>query len=237
MASHEHTRTNKGRRRSRRNDHRPIELQAWRSTSRPQEGLPRRQTRTSAGGRSIRRVRGAARPRARIRAGPRVVDLGAGTGKLTRQLVATDADVVAVEPIPEMRRKLEAALPKVEALDGTAEDLPLENHSVDAVLVAQAFHWFDGSGRSEIRRVLRPVAARADLAGARRIGAVGREAQRDHRRRRRRASALPRPAPGAQAFELTALFEPLHETRFESVQRAQPERSSTASHRSATSRP
>jgi ubiquinone/menaquinone biosynthesis C-methylase UbiE len=75
--------------------------------------------------------------------GSRVVDLGAGTGKLTKQLVALGADVVAVEPIPEMRAKLVETVPGVEALEGTAEDLPLENHSVDAVLVAQAFLWFD----------------------------------------------------------------------------------------------
>ena len=89
--------------------------------------------------------------------GSRVVDLGAGTGKLTRQLVATGAEVAAVEPIAEMRAHLEKALPQVETIDGTAEDLPLENHSVDAVLVAQAFHWFDAlRAMSEIRRALRP---------------------------------------------------------------------------------
>ena len=88
--------------------------------------------------------------------GSRVVDLGAGTGKLTRQLVATGADVVAIEPIAEMRAKL-ASLPSVHAMAGTAEDLPLPNHSVDAVLVAQAFHWFDAlRAMSEIRRVLKP---------------------------------------------------------------------------------
>ena len=75
--------------------------------------------------------------------GSRVLDLAAGTGKLTRQLAATGAELVAVEPIAEMRAKLIAALPQVEAVEGTAEAIPLPNHSVDAVVVGQAFHWFD----------------------------------------------------------------------------------------------
>jgi SAM-dependent methyltransferase len=89
--------------------------------------------------------------------GRRVLDLAAGTGKLTRLLVPTGADVVAVEPVAGMRDRLAAALPGAEVLDGTAEDLPLSDVSVDAVTVAQAFHWFDAPvALAEIRRVLRP---------------------------------------------------------------------------------
>lgn len=89
--------------------------------------------------------------------GRRVLDLAAGTGKLTRLLVPTGADVVAVEPLDGMRGQLAAALPGVEVLDGTAENLPLPGASVDVVTVAQAFHWFDGlAALAEIRRVLRP---------------------------------------------------------------------------------
>ncbi len=96
----------------------------------------------------------------RIGPGKRVLDLAAGTGKLTRQLVDTGAELIAVEPVAEMRAKLVAALPGVEAIDGTAERIPLPNHSVDAVVVGQAFHWFDGvRAVSEIRRVLRPTGA------------------------------------------------------------------------------
>ena len=88
--------------------------------------------------------------------GARVCDLAAGTGKLTRLLAATGADVVAVEPVPGMRDELRATTPEVEVLDGTAEAIPLPDVSVDAVTVAQAFHWFrHGQALAEIRRVLR----------------------------------------------------------------------------------
>lgn len=89
--------------------------------------------------------------------GRRVIDLAAGTGKLTRLLVPTGADVVAVEPVAGMRAQLAAGLPGIVVLDGTAEDLPLPDDSADAVTVAQAFHWFDAPvALAEIRRVLHP---------------------------------------------------------------------------------
>jgi ubiquinone/menaquinone biosynthesis C-methylase UbiE len=93
---------------------------------------------------------------ARIGPGRRVLDLAAGTGKLTRLLVASGADVVAVEPVVAMRETLTAALPDVEVRDGTAERIPLADSSVDVVTVAQAFHWFDAPvALAEMRRVLR----------------------------------------------------------------------------------
>lgn len=86
-----------------------------------------------------------------------VLDLGAGTGKLTRSLVARGLDVVAVEPIAEMRANLAAALPEVRALEGTAEAIPLQDSSVDAITVAQAWHWVDPErATAEAARVLRP---------------------------------------------------------------------------------
>lgn len=89
--------------------------------------------------------------------GARVVDLAAGTGKLTRLLVATGASVVAVEPVAAMRAQLQALLPDVEALDGTAEAIPLPDAAADVVTVGQAFHWFDApAALAEIARVLRP---------------------------------------------------------------------------------
>src|SRR5256885_1784769 len=75
--------------------------------------------------------------------GTRVLDLAAGTGKLTRLLVTTGADVVAVEPVAGMRDQLSEVLPEIEALDGTAEAIPFDDDSLDVVTVAQAFHWFD----------------------------------------------------------------------------------------------
>jgi SAM-dependent methyltransferase len=83
-----------------------------------------------------------------------VLDLAAGTGKLTRPLLAAGLRVIAVEPVAEMR----AALPAdARALEGTAEAIPRPDGSVDAVTVGQAFHWFDGDAAlGEIARVLRP---------------------------------------------------------------------------------
>jgi ubiquinone/menaquinone biosynthesis C-methylase UbiE len=86
-----------------------------------------------------------------------VVDLAAGTGKLTRSLVALGHRVTAVEPLPEMIVHLAAAVPGVPAVEGTAESMPLPDASADVVTVAQAFHWFDhGPALHEIARVLRP---------------------------------------------------------------------------------
>ncbi len=95
--------------------------------------------------------------RLRIGPGKDVLDLAAGTGKLTRALLPLGARVVAVEPIDEMREQLFAALPDVDAFDGTAEAIPLPDGSVDAVTCGQAFHWFrPREAFREIHRVLRP---------------------------------------------------------------------------------
>jgi ubiquinone/menaquinone biosynthesis C-methylase UbiE len=91
--------------------------------------------------------------------GRTVVDLAAGTGKLTRPLLETGARVVAVEPSDGMLAVLRRVAPAAEALAGTAERIPLPDASADAVLVAQAFHWFDhDTAIPEIHRVLRPGA-------------------------------------------------------------------------------
>jgi SAM-dependent methyltransferase len=86
-----------------------------------------------------------------------VLDLGAGTGKLTTRLVERGLDVVAVDPLAEMLELLSSALPDTPALLGSAEQIPLPDNSVDAVLVAQAWHWFDPERAvAEVARVLRP---------------------------------------------------------------------------------
>jgi SAM-dependent methyltransferase len=90
--------------------------------------------------------------------GPRVLDLGAGTGKLTATLVGLGAEVVAVEPDPAMLSVLRRALPTVRALRGSAEAVPLPNASVDAVVAGNAMHWFDMDvAGPEIARVLVPA--------------------------------------------------------------------------------
>lgn len=91
-----------------------------------------------------------------LRPGTTVLDLGAGTGKLTRQLVPSGATVVAIEPVAAMRDQLRAAVPDVEVLDCTAEQISWRDADADAVVAGQAFHWFDAPvALVEIHRVLR----------------------------------------------------------------------------------
>jgi SAM-dependent methyltransferase len=91
-----------------------------------------------------------------VRRGTTVIDLGAGTGKFTRALAPLGAARIAVEPTPGMRRVFEQTVPDVPLLDGTAEEMPLPDGFADAVVSAQAFHWFrTRPALREIRRVLR----------------------------------------------------------------------------------
>jgi SAM-dependent methyltransferase len=93
-----------------------------------------------------------------------VLELGAGTGKLTAALVAAGADVVAVEPDPAMLAELRSAMPDADALRGSAESIPLPDGSVDAVVAGHALHWFDMTlAGPEISRVLVPGGILAGL--------------------------------------------------------------------------
>ena len=86
--------------------------------------------------------------------GKRLVDLGAGTGKFTSCLTTTGARIVAVEPVEDMRRRIDAP---IQVVGGTAEAIPLRGGCADAVVAAQAFHWFDGPrALAEMHRVLVP---------------------------------------------------------------------------------
>lgn len=145
-----------------------------------------------------------------------VLDLAAGTGKLTRPLAASGARVIAVEPVAEMR----AALPvSVEALDGTAESIPLADASVDLVTVAQAFHWFDGDAAlPEIHRVLR-AGGRLALVWNRRVEDAPVNTMLDaildpHRK----GAPTHRGEAWRAAFERTTLFGPLEEHVFANEQ-------------------
>jgi SAM-dependent methyltransferase len=90
-----------------------------------------------------------------VRPGGIVVDVAAGTGKLTSLLVARGFEVIAVEPVPEMRAVLQARVPGAEVREGTAEAIPVDDGTAAAVTVAQAFHWFDPDrALAEIARVL-----------------------------------------------------------------------------------
>jgi SAM-dependent methyltransferase len=154
---------------------------------------------------------------ARLRAGAAVLDLAAGTGALTRPLLEAGLEVVAVEPVAEMR----AALPRsVRALEGTAEAIPLAAGSVDAVVVGQAFHWFDGDAAlAEIHRVLRPEGLLA-LFWNRRVDEdpVNRAIDRlvdPHRA----GTPTHRHDAWRAAFERTSLFVPVSEHELPNEQR------------------
>jgi SAM-dependent methyltransferase len=89
--------------------------------------------------------------------GATVLDIGAGTGKLTRRLTATGARVIGLEPVAGMRRKFAQMLPAIEIIEAAAESIPLPGASLDAACAGQAFHWFaNATALGEIRRVLKP---------------------------------------------------------------------------------
>jgi SAM-dependent methyltransferase len=145
-----------------------------------------------------------------------VVDLAAGTGKLSRELAGTGARVIAVEPVAEMRALIG---PPAEAVEGTAEAIPVPDASADAVTVAQAFHWFDGDrALAEIHRVLRPGGALALIWNRRRdddeLSAAIEEIIGPHH------GDVPHHNTGRwrDAFDRTRLFGPLAERRFENSQ-------------------
>ena len=97
------------------------------------------------------------REQLRLGPGKAAIDLGAGTGKFTRLMLRTGAKVVAIEPIEAMRAQLVESLPDVTVISGAAESLPLGAESVDAVVCAQAFHWFaTHEALEEIHRILVP---------------------------------------------------------------------------------
>jgi SAM-dependent methyltransferase len=89
--------------------------------------------------------------------GPRILDVGAGTGRLSAPLLQAGYDVVAVEPLDEMRAILAGHIGPERALDGRAEALPLDDASVDGAVSSDAWHWFDGArAADELARVVRP---------------------------------------------------------------------------------
>jgi SAM-dependent methyltransferase len=155
----------------------------------------------------------------RITPGKVIVDVGAGTGKLTRALVPSGATLIAVEPLAEMRERLAESVPRAVPFAGTAEHMELRDGAAHAVVAAQAFHWFDGDrALVEFHRVLAPggrlglvwnvrdrrspwVAAFDAL-----VDAVDPE-RPDHQTGRWRA-----------AFERTTLFGPLEHLDVESAQ-------------------
>lgn len=99
-------------------------------------------------------------PELAIEPGQTIIDLAAGTGKLTRELTALGAELIAIEPVAGMRAQLQRVVGSVRILDGTAESMPVGDGVASAVFVAQAFHWFRmPEAATEIARVLRPRGA------------------------------------------------------------------------------
>ena len=151
-----------------------------------------------------------------------VLDLAAGTGKLTRALVPRFSHVIAVEPDDAMRDVLEEVVPGAEALAGHAEAIPLEADSVDAVFTAEAFHWFAGPRTvAEIARVLRPGGGLAifwnvEFGEAEPAMGDAVEAALDEAFARGGAPGLPKVLSGTWREPLEASpFGPLHEAEVE----------------------
>lgn len=157
-----------------------------------------------------------------LRPGRRALDLAAGTGKLTRLLAATGVELVAVEPVDEMRAQLRRTVPGIRTLAGTAEAIPLAGGAVDAALVAQAFHWFDAArAQRELHRVLAPGGGLAlvwnewDYGSSRAVARVGRVVEAA----RADTPQYPR-GDWRGAFEAVGLFEPLRRHDFANPQEA-----------------
>ncbi|MGH9043187.1 MAG: class I SAM-dependent methyltransferase [Acidimicrobiia bacterium] len=156
----------------------------------------------------------------RVVPGDVVVDVGAGTGKLTRVLAAQGATTVAVEPVQAMRRIFASMQPGMPVLGGTAEALPLRAGRVAAVAVGQAFHWFSAaSALAEFHRVLRP-GGRLGMVWNVRDESVGWVAALT-RLIDSHVGAGPTFRSGAwqRAFDSTPLFGPLHAATFPNEQR------------------
>jgi SAM-dependent methyltransferase len=162
----------------------------------------------------------------RLGPGRTVLDLAAGTGKLTRLLTPSGARVVAAEPVDGMLRALRAAVPHVDAIATTAESLALREAAVDGVTIAQAFHWFEPEpALEEIHRVIRPGGRLALIWNGRDMsvswiatiwGIFDREEATAPWRKNRDRSWLDEP------FTDSRWFGPLHAERFRHLQRTTP---------------
>lgn len=148
-----------------------------------------------------------------LRAGAPVLELGAGTGQLSTALLAAGLDLTAVEPLGPTRELLRAAIGAERVREGRAEQIPLEDSSVDAVFAADAFHWFDEArAMPEIKRVLRAhggvailrTIAQIDRPWSRELGRILMECRPEHPAFSERGAAA--------ALEEDPAFGPVTET-------------------------
>jgi SAM-dependent methyltransferase len=156
--------------------------------------------------------------------GVRLLELGAGTGKLTRLLAPLGPEILVVEPVAEMLAKLREHVPSARRVGGTAEACDLPDASVDAIVAAQAFHWFDApAALREMHRVLRPD-GRVGLVWNRRDESEDWVAKLSETFEPYR-SGTPGYAMGRwrEPFDDTRLFTPLEHRRFRHVQQLTPE--------------
>jgi SAM-dependent methyltransferase len=147
-----------------------------------------------------------------------VLDLAAGTGKLTRALTGLGAELIAVEPVAGMREELLRAVPEAEVLDGTAEQIPVGDGSIDAVVVAQAFHWFDAAvAAAEMHRVLRPGGGLGVIWNSWDESVAWVERAQALVHEHVKGSPQQRTSRWGEDLEQTGLFTPLHEETFPNV--------------------
>jgi SAM-dependent methyltransferase len=144
-----------------------------------------------------------------------VLDLGAGTGKLTRMLVQTGATITALEPVEPMWRALADEVPRARILAATAEAIPVADTSFDAVVCGQAFHWFDGDrALAEVHRVLRPHGRFALLWNLRDESEGWVRRMTEIIDRYQGDTPNERTGQWRRAFSATDLFGTLHQLRF-----------------------
>jgi SAM-dependent methyltransferase len=151
--------------------------------------------------------------------GSTVVDVGAGTGKLTRLLALTHARVIAIEPVEAMREVLLSRVPGVEVLAGTAEALPLPDAVADVVTCAQSFHWFaNDTAIGELHRVLKPGGALVLIWNSRDMADPLQRALEDLLAPLREGAIQQLEGSWRDALAASPLFGPLEEARFELAQ-------------------
>jgi SAM-dependent methyltransferase len=148
-----------------------------------------------------------------------VLDLAAGTGKLTRALIAAGARVTAVEPLPAMRQMLQQRLPEATVMEGTAERIPVQDASQDLVTVAQAFHWFEADkAAAEIARVLKPGGGLAAIWNVRDEGVEWMAMIRELIEEARSDTPSHRSGDWRKPFDAGGPFEPLTLETYKHVQ-------------------